>query len=164
MATSYSLKNLITNMEILILLGIITAVELYRVWTMNKPLSKRAHFKSKLRGTKQMRWDREFQAVKTMGIREDLRKEYDHMQSIVDNFDKKIKNKMTEDENGSVKDQKTRAEADRDRLLGQMQQLDVEVNGTKPTEQYPEGHTGINQQIESLIEVEGMLKNHIKSL
>ena len=43
-----------------------------------------------------------------------------------------------------------------------MLQLDNEVSGAKPTNENPEGVMGINQQIDSYMELKGMLKDWIK--
>lgn len=151
--------------SILILVSIIALVELYRFWLSVKPHTKASHFKGKLEGTRRMRWDLEFKAAKTKQIREDIRKEYDFMKARMASIDNQLATfKGKKEDKAKILDDKTRAEADATRLEGQMAALDLEVYGSKPTAQYPDGHNGINQQIESFIELEGMLKNHIKSL
>ena len=149
---------------IIALIATITAVELYRFWLSVKPVTKKSHFFSKLKGTRGMRWDLEFKAAKTKQIREEIRKEYDFMQSRIASFTEALKDEKDEGKKGKLEDDKTRAERDAERLLAQIKGLDIEITGSKPTEQYPEGVQGINQQIESLMEVENMLKKHIKSL
>jgi len=152
-------------MEILILLGIITLIELYRIWAIVKPETKALHFKNKLKGTEKMRWDLEFKASKTMQIREDIRKEYDHMKSVSDTIEKQLVDfKGKKEEKATLEDKKALAERDTERLLNQIKALDMEVNGCKPSNEYPDGHTGIKDNIASLAELEGMLKVFIKSL
>lgn len=53
---------------------------------------------------------------------------------------------------------------DRDRYVAQMKQMEVDVHGTIPTNDYPDGFDGINQQLEALQELKGMLKEKIRSL
>ena len=141
-----------------ILLGLITTIQLYRAWMVFSPTSKKKHFSDKLKGTQRLRWDLEFKVAKTMQIREDIRKEYDFMNSRIATLEMQLKGNPNDKD--KLEDQKTVAEKDRDRLLNQIKALDLEANGCTKSKEYPDGYTGIKQQIESMREVEGMLKNH----
>lgn len=152
-------------MEIIIaLIGIITAVELYRFWLSVRPTTKKRHFKGKLVGTKQMRWDLEFKKAKTAQIREDIRKEYDYMKSRKASIEQSIKEfKGPKGDKARLQDDLERADRDIERLQNQIAALDVQIHGSKKTNQYPDGYDGFAQQIESFKELEGMLKGYIKN-
>ena len=150
------------------LLAVIAIVEVHRSYTgLNRTTSRKSHFKRKLEGTKAMIWDLQFKVFKTREIREDIRQEYDQMKSRIDALDTQIKNwpsDQPEAERKAKEDQKVLAERDAERFLLQMKMLDEEVEGAKPTAENPDGKVGIVNQIDSLRELEGMLKDYIKEL
>lgn len=152
---------------IITLLAVIALSEITRLLLTHIPTTRKGHFKQKLEGTSKMIWDLEFKVFKTREIREDIRQEYDFMVSRVDNFDKTIKTWPKDgdiSERKRVEDQKVLAERDRDRLLNQVKDLDSEISGAKPTNENPEGHIGITEQIDSVRELQGMLRDFIKSI
>lgn len=127
---------------------------------------KKKHFKGKLRGAQKMIWDLEFKRFKTLEIREEVRQEYDAQKSklsIIETQIKAEKEKPTlgKDEFKRLEDAQVITKRDAERFMAQMIQLDVEVNGSVPTEQYPDGVTGINAQLDSLRELVAMLKQYI---
>lgn len=144
---------------IVILLGIIACSEISRLILTHKKTSKKSHFKQKLEGTQKMIWDLEFKIFKTREIREDIRKEYESMQSRIQSYKQQIKDGVK-----GLDDQLILAERDAGRFLGQIKQLDLETEGSKPTSEYPEGVIGIGHQIASLRELQEMLKSWIKKL
>lgn len=128
---------------------------------------KKRHFKKKLKGSQKLIWDLEFKRFKTLEIREEIRQQYDGMKSklaIVKNQIEAEKKQPTvsPDELKRLEDSDVVLTRDSERLLAQMKHLDVEVNGSAPTEEYPDGMTGLNPQLESLRELIGMLKEYIK--
>jgi len=141
-----------------ILLGIIAFAEILRLVLTHTKTTKKAHFKQKFEGTQKMIWDLEFKVFKTREIREDIRVEYESMQSRIQSYKQQIKDGV------QGIDQLTLAERDAGRLLAQIKQLDIEVNGTKPTNEHPDGATGITHQIDSLRELRGMLQDWIYKL
>lgn len=146
------------NMLIFILLGIIAVAEVLRLILTHRKTSKKAHFKQKYEGVQKMIWDLEFKVFKTREIREDIRKEYDFMQARIEGFKKQITETAADaEERKRLEDQLALAERDSTRMLQQLKQLDLEVNGSKPTSEYPDGATGIVNQIESLHELKDML-------
>lgn len=149
------------------LLSIIALSEVTRLVLTHKTTSKKAHFKQKLDGTQKMIWDLEFKAHKTREIREDIRKEYDFMLSRIATLETTIATWPKDKDEGERKrleDQKVLAERDAERFKAQLKNLDVEIEGSKKCNEYPDGATGIVQQVDSLVELQGMLKNYIKSL
>lgn len=151
---------------VIVLLAVIATAEVARIAISYWPRSRRAHFKGKLRGVEGMLWDLEFKVFKTREIREDIRKEYDFMLSRIESIDAQIKNfpaDKPEEERKTLEDQKVLAERDRDRLLHQIKTLDVEVEGARPTAEEPNGHEGINMQIDQLRELADMLRSWLKT-
>jgi len=53
---------------------------------------------------------------------------------------------------------------DQVRYQKQIDGLDVEIHGSKKTDEYPDGADGIDQTIESLYELMGMIKEYIKGI
>lgn len=154
-----------TMNAIIVLLGVIALSEVLRLYLTHKKTTKKEHFKQKLNGVKKMIYDLEFKIYKTREIREDVRKEYDMMLSRIQGIDEKIKDwKGEEAERKGIEDQRVLAQRDAERFKAQMKQLDEEVEGAKPTNENPEGVLGVVQQIDSMRELEQMLKDHIKSL
>ena len=149
------------------LLAVIAVTEITRLVLTHRKPSKRSHFKRKLDGTSSMIWDLQFKVFKTREIREEIRTQYDFMLSRIENFDKQIAEwpkDADEGERKRVEDQKVLAERDRDRLMVQINGLDAEISGLKPTADNPDGNIGINEQIESLIELRSMLSDYIDSI
>src|SRR3990167_1908629 len=146
------------------LLITIAITEISRLFLTHRKMSKKRHFKQKLDGTERMIWDLEFKTFKTKEMREDVRKEYDFMNARIEAIDATIKNLQKDGgETKRAEDQKVLAERDRDRLKEQIKQLDLEVNGSKRTNEYPDGVSGIGDQVDGLKTLQGMLKDHIKS-
>lgn len=155
-------------MEIIIvaLLAVVAGCEVYRTYLGKKTPTQYDHFKRRLDGTRGMIWDLQFKVFKTREIREDIRKEYDMMQSRIAGLDKQITEFPKDgnvDELKRLQDQKVLAERDSNRFVAQMKQLDVEVEGAKPSAENPNGADGIVQQIDSLRELESMLKSYLKA-
>lgn len=142
---------------------------------------KYKYFRKKLHGVECMLADIEFKRFKSLEIREDVRLAYDNTQAKIQQLNEQIKTfpeiKATEevarekekkekwtDEQGRVEDQRILLERDRDRYLAQMKQIDLDVHGSPKTNEYPDGVSGIDDQIDSLQELKGMVKSYIKSL
>ena len=128
---------------------------------------KYRYFKKKLKGVHKMIADLEFKRYKTLEIREDIRQEYENARSklaILEDQAKKEKEAptMEEGEAKRLDDQKVLLERDISRFKDQIKQLDLEVSGSNPTAEYHDGVQGINQQLEALHELVGMLKDYIR--
>lgn len=155
------------EIAIVALLAGILSLEGYRMYLAIRPTSRKKHMQDRLRGTRNMIWDLQFKVFKTREIREEIRQEYDQMKSRIATLDERIKNWPKDKDEGDRKrleDDKVRVERDAGRFLKQMQGLDLEVEGSKPTQELPDGHQGITDQIDSLRELEGMLKDYIRGL
>jgi len=146
-----------------ILLAIIVILEATRLVLTHWKPSKKSHFKNKLEGVQKMIYDLEFKKFKTKEIREDIRKERDMMLARLEAINLKIKN-TTGDDKAHAEDDKVLVERDVARFEAQIKQLDEEIYGAKPSADNHDGVTGITQQIDSLRELQGMLKGWIKQL
>jgi len=108
-----------------------------------------------------------FKIFKTREIREDVRKEYDNSKNRLVIIEEEIKNWPQEKDQGDkarLEDKVVLLKRDVERFEAQLKALDLEINGSKPTSEYPDGVQGINHQIDSLQELKIMVKEWIKSL
>ena len=152
---------------VIILLGIIALSEITRLILTHWPISQKGHFKQKYRGVEKMIWDLGFKIFKTREIREDVRKEYDNSKNRLVIIEEEIKNWPQEKDQGDkarLEDKVILLKRDVERFEAQLKALDLEINGSKPTNEYPDGVQGINHQIDSLQELKIMVKEWIKSL
>jgi chromosome segregation ATPase len=155
------------EIAVVALLAVIAGVEIYRAYMGIRPTSKKDAMKGMLLRTRAQIWELEFKVFKAREIREDIRQQYDQMLSRIQMFQQKIDEWPADGDQGEkarVADDKTRAEAEAARYLRQMQMLDAEVDGIKPSSDNPNGQVGISEQIDGLREVEGMIKDMIKTL
>ena len=153
---------------------------------------KRRYFKNKLRGVEKTICDLEFKRFKTREIREEVRQEYDHAKAGIAALEAQIraqkanpdqvcpkhsptpgkegpceceyKGPLSKDEVERLYDKIELLNRDSGRYLEQMKGLDLEVSGSGPTEEYPEGIQGINQQLEALRELKAMIKDYQRQL
>lgn len=150
---------------IIVLLVIIAACELWRIFLIDKPISKREHFKKRLQKVISDTWDIEFQRYKTEEVREDIRKIYDGAQAKKASLENQIKNWPKDKDVGDkarLEDEVVRTQRDIERYQAQMKEIDIQIHGTKPTNEYPDGADGMDQRVESFVELQGMLKDWIR--
>lgn len=150
---------------IVTLLAIIALIEGVRLYLTHRPTTEWSYFKKRVEDAQKLIWDMQFKAFKTMEIREEIRHEYDMMKSRVASLEGQLANFPVDgnkDELARLEDTKKKSEEDCKRFELQMKQLDDEVKGAKPSNENPEGITGIYQQIDSLKEVKGMVEDYMK--
>ena len=136
--------------------------------------AKHRYFRKKLQGVRCMILDLEFKRFKTAEIREEVRQTYDQCKGKLLSLettikqekekDKKAPGKMADGDVARLEDETVRLKRDIERYEAQIKGMDLDVNGSRATNEYPDGVAGINQQLDSLRELEGMLKDYIKSL
>lgn len=136
---------------------------------MFKRLKEKLYFRAKANGVQKMIWDYEFKRAKTRAIREDIRKQYDQDKSklaiIITQLGKEEKNPtMEKGDLARLEDEKVRLEKDLERWEAQMKGLDLEVEGSKKTQEFPDGVMGINQTLDSLRELQKMVKDYTKRI
>jgi hypothetical protein len=119
-------------------------------------------FRTKLVGVQKTIWDLEFKRFKTREIREEIRVEYDQMRARIAPLEQALAIAATEEEKAEATAAKEAVEGDASRFLAQMKGLDLEIAGSGPTGDYPDGVQGINQQLDALRELQGMIKEYIK--
>ncbi len=130
---------------------------------------QKKYFERKLDGVQKMIWDLEFKRFKTLEIREEVRQEYDSVRSKLSVLETQIKAQketptMEKGEIARLDDTKVLFDKDIEKLKEQMKGLDIEVDGSKKTNEFPEGYQGITQQLEALRELQVMLKDYIKNI
>lgn len=133
---------------------------------------KYRYFRKKLRGVQFMIADLEFKRAKTRMIREEIRQEYDNQKSKLMVLETQIESeeskpdefKMEKGEFARLGDQKVLLENDIEKFTQQMKGLDLEIAGSKPTAEFHDGVQGINDRLDALRELVGMLHDYIKSL
>ena len=147
------------------LLFIIALTGLIRLYMVTKGLSKKAHFKGKIKGTERMIWDMELKCHQIRIEREEMRKAYDNSLASVEALKVSVENfKGTKDDKGTLEDELTRAEANSKKLQDKLETLDKDLVGITPRNQYPDGVTGQLQQIDMLKDVIVLLKDYIKKV
>jgi len=136
------------------------------------------YFQGKRNAIEKMVCDLEFKRYKTLQIREKLRYEMDGIKFKLDRLNvqieqEKSKPTMSADELKRLEDQKIIFERDIERLIkGKpddpnivcIEGLDYAVFGSRPTNEYPQGIQGVNQEIEGLRELSLILRDYIKTL
>lgn len=124
--------------------------------------TQQKYFKAKLDGVQKTIWDLEFKRFKTREIREEIRVEYDGMKGRVATLDAQLVETLDKKVKADLQAQRDEAESTANRYLGQMKGLDIGVGGSGPSEDYPDGVQGINQQLEALHELEQMINDYVK--
>lgn len=130
---------------------------------------QKKYFKQKLYGVQRMIWDLEFRRYKTLEIREDVRQEYDKSKARLEITEAQAKSQkenptMEAGEIARLDDQIVLIKRDIERYESQLKAMDLDVHGSKPTNELPDGVAGINHQLDSLRELQIMIKEYIKSL
>lgn len=110
-----------------------------------------------------------FKRFKTLEIREDVREEYDNLKARKTALELQIKSEketptMEQGEIARLDDKLVLLNRDIERSEAQLKGMDLDVYGSKPTNEYPDGVQGINQQLDALRELEKMIKDYIKTL
>lgn len=135
--------------------------------------SKYRYFSKKLKGVESMILDLEFKRFKTKEIREEVRQTYDGCKAKLLAIETTIKNQKEGDkanptmEAGDVarlEDEVVRLKRDIERYEAQIKAMDIDVEGSGQTNEYPDGIAGINHQLESLHELVGMIKDYMRNL
>jgi hypothetical protein len=156
-------------MEYLIagLLTVIAGSELYRTYLGKRKSTRKDHMNRRLQGTRETIWDLQFKVFKTREIREEIRQEYDMTKSRLAVLEDQIAKFPADKDQGDkarLEDDKIRATNDANRYLAQMKELDLEVEGSKKTNEYPDGVNGITHNIDSLRELETMISDYVKTI
>ena len=130
---------------------------------------KYRYFARKLWGVEKMILDHEFKRYKLFELKEEERLEYDQVRNRLSVLETQIKAEdekptLTIDERARVDDQKVLFERDINKRKEEMDRLTIEVNGSKPTNEIPDGFQGVEQYLENLHELTGMIKQYLRIL
>ena len=140
------------------------------MFTFNKDKrEEKDFFTRKIISTTKMIWDLEFSRSKTRRIREEVRKQYDDRRAKMAALDEQIaeqakKPTMEKGEIARLDDKKVLFKKEEERFLAQLKRMDVEVNGSERTEEYKEGHIGLDEQIDAFRELIIDFKEYIKNI
>ena len=148
-----------------ILLLILVLIEAGRVFLLLRPTSQKSYFKQRSKDITRQIWDLEFKRFKTLEVREEIRTAYDNHRGRLTALEERIKSFTgTNEDKKNLEDDKVRLEKDIERYKEQMKMIDLEIEGSKPISDYPNGLEGINHQLDSLREVRQMVGDWIKTL
>lgn len=130
---------------------------------------EKTYFRKKAEAVQRMIWDMTFKRFKTLEIREGVRKEYDNLRAKLEHVQSKIKDGekksgLDKGEFERLKDQDVVLNRDIERLKAQIDGLDIEVHGSKPTAEIPGGHQGLTEQLGALRELKVMINEYIKEI
>ena len=131
---------------------------------MFKNRAQKKHLKKKILVTKWKIWDIEFLRDQFKLTREGFRVEYDRLGELIDAANTRIsQEKEKEDPDKTIMEQlenlKNRYEPDREKLKHQMATIDTQIEGPAPA-----GGSCLNENIENLRTVVGLLQERIKKL
>ena len=143
------------------LLAVIAAIQLARLLIMIVPITKKKHFKDKIKGTERLLWGYHLKQFQTELIKEEKRVEYDQINAKVDTLKKLI---AADKNNKDAVSDLEKAEHASGQLKKQLVNLDAQLYGIRPSQEYPEGVSGLKDQIESLKDLVYTLKQYVKSL
>lgn len=134
--------------------------------------TQKTYFKKRQKSVQCTIWDLQFKRFKTLEVREEIRQVYDQNKAKLQAVETTIKQqnelpkdkRMKKEDLANLQDQTERLKRDIARYEAQMKAVDIEVHGSKQTNEYPDGVNGMDQQLEALQELKGMLGNYIKNL
>jgi CRISPR/Cas system-associated endoribonuclease Cas2 len=127
------------------------------------------YFKRKRQGIQYSIWDLEFKRFKAKELREGVRQAYDDSKQKLQGieFTRKTaeENKMLpKEELAGLDDKIVLLKRDIERYEAQMRSIDLQIDGSKQTNEYPEGYEGLEQNLDGLRELLGMVDDYLKRL
>lgn len=129
---------------------------------------KKKYFKKMQKGVRKMIWDMEFKRFKKAMDRETVRQARDMAKSRLIILETRTKNAKEEekktDEFKRVEDDLVRTKKEIESYEEQLQAHDLELNGSRKTNQYPDGVDGIAQQLDALRALYALIPRYIKTL
>lgn len=116
---------------------------------------KKQFFNKMLADIQKLIWNQEFKRFKALAVREQLRREYDQATDALNRIN-------AQPDNEQAKKDKPMVEQKVNQLKGQIDDMDMRLNGVVPNENNPEGLIGITQELESSIEMREYIKAFVK--
>lgn len=138
------------------------------MFALTKRGKQKAYFQKKLKAVQCHLWDVEFSRWKKMATREEVRRDYDGLRAKLEVLSTRItaerepgKLKETNlDEFKRLEDDKVILERDIERKLGQLKGLDLEIHGSQPTPEHPDGVAGIQHELDALREFQVLVRQY----
>lgn len=126
-------------------------------------------YRQKVVATQKMIWDLEFKRSKTRRVREEVRQQFDDgnakLTALKEQIVEQAKNPtMEKGEIARLDDKQVNFEKEITRLGEHLEGLSLEINGIKPSEKYPDGVIGIDEQIDAFRELIGDFKDYAKHI
>jgi hypothetical protein len=115
---------------------------------------KKQYFKKMQDDIQRVIWNQEFKRFKALAVREQLRREYDQAADAFTRINAQPDNEQAQKDKPVVEQKITQ-------LKGQIDDMEVRLNGVLPTET-SEGLIGITQELESSIELREYIKAFVK--
>ena len=116
-----------------------------------------------------MIWDFEFKRYKSADLYEEFREELDNQKSRLALIVSKIegeKNNPTMEKGDAdrLKDDKERLDKSIEKTEAKMRDVELEMHGSGPCAEYPQGLQGVDQTVDALHELIGIMKKYLKTL
>jgi chromosome segregation ATPase len=130
---------------------------------------KKDYFQRKRQGIQYRIWDLEFKRFKAKELREDMRQAYDDAKQKLQGIEatKSMAEEaktLPKEELARLDDQIVLLKRDIERYESQMRSIDIQIYGSKQTNEYPEGYEGIEQNLDGLRELLAMVDDYLKRL
>lgn len=114
-----------------------------------------------------MTWDWEFKKFKLQHTREEKRRMFDGLKSQLQNLEALIKAQaenptMEKGEIARLDDDKVLLEREIERALEGVKAIDAEIDGLPPSHEYPDGVSGVTQQMDALQELRGLYEQFME--
>ena len=116
---------------------------------------KKKYFNQMLKDLANVIYQQEFQRWKALAVREQLRREYDQANDAFARI-------SAHPDQEAVKTEKDQIETRLNQIKGQMDDMDLRINGTTPNETHPEGVIGLTQKLESSVEMREYIRAFVK--
>lgn len=136
--------------------------------------SQYRYFTRKLKQVGYTIWDMEFKRFKSSEVREEMRQLYDWTKSNTAMLEEKLKTqkekkdgdptKMPEGDIARIDDEIVRSKVKEEETLKSVKDMDIQIDGAKPSVDYPDGLQGLIQQIEALRELRQMIEQYLKKI
>ena len=160
------------SLIVMSLLAIIAISDLLRFIPTRTSVKRNRFFKSRVKEADRLIWEEEFNIFKLRNAREKVRKDRDDRSARLSDLNARITKESeagglketNPDEFKRLEDDKVLLERDITRFENQMDDIDIELNGTDASDKYPDGIIGIDEKIDLYSEAKGLFKKYIKTL
>ncbi len=124
---------------------------------------KKKFFKNKIESVEKAIWDIEFKIAKSRQVREGVRQDRDRSIEAIAKIEAAIKGTEDKDIKKKLEEELAAITSNKSRYESQMQMIDDEINGGKPSEVNPSG-AGLIETIAGYNELRLMIQDYITKL